>query len=134
MKNKNGYDWFMFEEKKELDHIRAGVAFLIKENTRPLHSIELYSSLHGILEWQRKEDKYLVRVWEGEEKAKSMSNLNYHYTAEFLTATNDPLIKERIIEDSFSFFKDKILKELMEIQFENPRDIMIAREQFNRFL
>lgn len=133
-KNKTGFDWFIFEERKEMEHVRAGVSFIIKEGSRPLHSIELYSSLHGILSWDRKDDRYTVRVWEGEDRAKSLSDLNYHYTGEFLIATESPEAKEKIISDTFTFFKDKILKELLEIQFENPKDIMIAREQFNRYI
>ncbi len=132
-RNKNGNDWFLFEEVKDLDHVRAGVSFIIKENTRPLISIEFYSSLHGIVGWFRKEDKYEIRVWEGEDRAKSLSDLNYHYTGEFLTASGNEDLKLKIMEDALSFFKDKILKELIETQLENPKDIMIAREQFLRF-
>lgn len=133
-KNKTGYDWFIFEEFKDLEHIRAAISFIIKEGSRPLHSIEIYSSLHGILSWERKEDIYRVRAWEGEDRAKSLSHVNYHYTGEFLMNTEDPQVKDNIIQDAMNFFKDKILKELLEIQFENPKDIMIAREQFNRLI
>jgi hypothetical protein len=131
-KNKSGLDWFVFEEVKDSDHIRAAVSFIIKESTRPLYCIEYYSSLFGIVGWFRKEDKYQIQVWEGEDQAKSLSNLNYHYTGEFLSNTGDEEIKLKIIEDSLSFFKDKILRELIEGQMENPKDIMIAREQFLR--
>jgi len=131
-KNKNGFDWFIFEERKDLDHVRAGVSFIIKENTRPLYSIEFYSSLHGITAWFRKEDKFQISRWEGEDKAKSLSDLNYHYTGEFLSSSGDDALKIKIMEDALSFFKDKILKELIETQLENPKDIMIAREHFLR--
>ena len=131
-KLKNGYEWFIFEERKDLDHVRAGLSFIIKENTRPLYSIEFYSSLHGITTWFRKEDKFQISTCEGEDKAKSLSGLNYHYTGEFLTASGNEDLKLKIMEDALSFFKDKILKELIEAQLENPKDIMIAREQFLR--
>ena len=131
-RNKSGLDWFVFEEVKDSDHIRAAVSFIIKESTRPLYCIEYYSSLFGIVGWFRKEDKYQIQVWEGEDQAKSLSNLNYHYTGEFLSNTGDEEIKLKIIEDSLSFFKYKILRELIEGQMENPKDIMIAREQFLR--
>jgi hypothetical protein len=103
-KNRNGLDWFIFEEVKDTDHIRAAVSFIIKEDSRPLYCIEFYSSLFGIVGWFRKEDKYQIQVWEGEDQAKSLSNLNYHYTGEFLSNTGDEDTKVKIIANRVNNF------------------------------
>ena len=75
-KNKSGLDWFVFEEVKDSDHIRAAVSFIIKESTRPLYCIEYYSSLFGIVGWFRKEDKYQIQVWEGEDQERDRETWN----------------------------------------------------------
>jgi hypothetical protein len=114
--NRIGFDLFIFDLIGEMNRVKVAITFFYKSNLNSLYKVEFYSSLLGIVSWFTDKNTYEGKIWEGEEIAQSLSNLNYHYTGEFLFASEEGEIIKKII--------NKVLNDLNKLPFQ---DILIEK-------
>ncbi len=76
---------------KELGVTLAAVNFIFVKDE--LNTIEFNSYKYGITKYSLSENKFYGNLWESENEAKAVSDLNYHYTSIGLgsVATNNDL-------------------------------------------
>ena len=131
---RNDFDVFSFQSIGELERVNSAVSFYLKSTLRVIHRIEFYSSRLGIVSWYRKENRFETKVWEGEERAQSLSALNYHYTGEFLFSSAGEDIVKKILLPVIEEIENFDLKRLIRQQIEEFSEVILSREKLLKFL
>lgn len=78
-------DIFIAQVCKELDVTVAAINFIFIDDK--LNTIEFNSYRFGITKYSIAQKKFTGNIWESENDAKAISNLNYHYTSFGLNGT-----------------------------------------------